>query len=84
MIASGAKPFCPEIRLSLLSFVLRQGGASKQKDNFIGLSGAAQMFAGGWQEMVRVEAICKTLVRPIKAALRHSKKVFRILHRRRT
>jgi hypothetical protein len=27
--------------------------AWKQKDNFIGLSGAAQMFAGGWQEMVK-------------------------------
>ena len=34
-------------------FVLKQGGASKQKDNFIGLSGTAQMFAGWWQEMVK-------------------------------
>jgi hypothetical protein len=35
------------------SFVLKQGGASKQKDNFIGLSGAAQVFAGWQQEMVK-------------------------------
>jgi len=49
--------FCREsfalIRLSQNLFVLKQGGASKQKDNFIGLSGAAQMFAEGRQEMVK-------------------------------
>jgi hypothetical protein len=34
-------------------FVLKQWGASKQKDNFIGLSATAQMFAGWRQEMVK-------------------------------
>jgi hypothetical protein len=50
---SFVRNLCPEIRLSPNLFVLKQGGASKQKDNFIGLSGAAQMFAGWQQEMVK-------------------------------
>src|SRR6266853_3232910 len=38
-LCSGTK-FVPNL------FVLKQGGAPKQKDNFIGFPGAAQMFAG--------------------------------------
>jgi hypothetical protein len=48
--------FCREsftVIFALDQIVLRQGGASKQKDNLIGLSGAAQMFAEGRKEMVK-------------------------------